>query len=159
MDREQSPSMEDYLEAIGILAQGNKVVRVTQISNALGVKKPSVTSALKKLGEAKLIEHERYGYVELTDDGQRIADDVLRRHEVLRHFLAEILGIDQERASEDACKMEHAVSPVTAEKLSKFVEFVLSRPYGEPEWLKGFRHYSEHGNFLAECVAKCKREE
>ncbi len=158
MDREQSPSMEDYLEAISVLARGRKVVRVTQISNMLGVKKPSVTSALKKLREANLIEHERYGYVELTSDGQRVADDVFRRHEILRHFLVEILGIDQERASEDACKMEHAISSVTAEKLSKFVDFVLSRPQGEPEWLKSFKHYSEHGNFPAECVTKCERE-
>jgi DtxR family Mn-dependent transcriptional regulator len=150
--------MEDYLETISILARERKVVRVTQISDVLGVKKPSVTSALKKLREAKLIEHERYGYVELTDDGQRIADDVLRRHEILQCFLVEILGIDQERAAEDACKMEHAVSPVTAEKLSKFVNFVLSRPQGEPEWLKSFRHYSEHGNFPVECMTKCMRE-
>ena len=59
--------MEDYLESISILAQEEKVVRVTQISKALGVKKPSVTSALKKLAKEELVEHERYGYVKLTD--------------------------------------------------------------------------------------------
>lgn len=151
--------MEDYLESISILAQGGKVVRVTQISKALGVKKPSVTSALKKLSKEALVEHERYGYVKLTDEGQEIAEDVFRRHETLRHLLAEILGVDPEMASEDACKMEHSLSPATLERLAKFVEFVLNRPHGKPEWLKGFNYYFEHGELPRKYTARCSRGE
>ena len=158
MVKEQSPSMEDYLESISVLAQGGKVVRVTQISNALRVKKPSVTSALKKLSKEELVEHERYGHVKLTDEGKKIAEDVFRRHETLRHFLAEILGVEPKIASEDACKMEHAVSPATLERLAKFVDFVLNRPRGKPEWLKGFNHYFEHGDLPQEYVARCSRD-
>ena len=158
MVKEQSPRMEDYLEMISILAREEKIVRVTQISKALGVKKPSVTSALRKLSKEELVEHERYGYVKLTDKGLKIAEDVFRRHETLRHFLAEILGVDPKMASEDACKMEHALSPATSERLAKFVEFVLSRPQGKPEWLKGFDYYFEHGALPQKYTARCLRD-
>ena len=154
----QSASMEDYLEAIIVLGEGDKAVRVTQISEALRVKKPSVISALKKLSQERLVEHKRYGYVTLTAEGERIARDVFRRHEVLRHFLAEILNVDPKIAAEDACKMEHSLSPITVERLAKFVEFVLNRPKGEPEWLKNFNYYFEHGQLGEECLARCNRD-
>ena len=155
----QSASMEDYLEAIVILAEEGKPVKVTEIGKALGVKKPSVTSALAKLSEAGLVEHERYGHIELTAEGERIAQDVFRRHEVLRHFLVEILNVDPEIAAEDACKMEHSLSPTSLERLAKFEEFVLNCPRGEPEWLKGFNYYFEHGERDEEFLARCQRED
>ena len=156
--KRQTPSMEDYLEAVVMLGEGRNVVRVTQISKHLGVKKPSVTSALRKLLEEGLVRHERYGYVELTDEGQKIAEDVFRRHEALRRFLAEILGVDSKIAAEDACKMEHAISQASFSKLAKFVEFVLTCPRGQPDWLRGFAHYSEYGERSEEYLARCQRE-
>ena len=150
--------MEDYLESIIMLGEGKEAVRVSQISRTLGVKMPSVTSALKKLSRQGLVEHKRYGRVQLTPDGEKIAEDIFRRHEALRRFLTEILNINPEIAAVDACKMEHAVSPVTQEKLAKFVEFVLSRPKGQPEWLKIFQHYFKYGEIPEELVARCLRE-
>jgi len=155
----QSASMEDYLEAIAILAGKSKPVKVTEISKALGVKKPSVTSALGKLSQQGLVEHKRYGHVQLTTEGERIAQDVFRRHEVLRHFLVEILNVDPEIAAEDACKMEHSLSPTSLERLAKFEEFVLNCPRGEPEWLKGCNYYFEHGERDEELLARCQRED
>jgi DtxR family Mn-dependent transcriptional regulator len=159
MVTQQTASMEDYLEAVVVLGGEKKVVRVTQLSKALGVKKPSVTSALKKLSQRGLVEHEKYGQVVLTDEGERIARDVFRRHEVLRHFLADILNVDPEVASEDACKMEHSLSPASLERLAKFVEFVSTRPEGKPEWLKVFSYYFEHGELPPGYVARGSREE
>jgi len=150
--------MEDYLEVIAWLSEGDKTARVTEISKALGVKKPSVTSALTKLTQEGLVEHERYGQAKLTAKGERIAQDVFHRHETLRHLLTDILNVDPDIAAEDACKMEHTVSPVTMERLTKFVEFVLNRPQGEPEWLKNFNYYFEHGDLPEECVTRCQRE-
>ena len=155
----QSASMEDYLEAIVILAEEGKPVKVTEIGKALGVKKPSVTSALAKLSEAGLVEHERYGHVELTAEGERIAQDVFRRHEALRHFLAEILSVDPEIAAEDACKMEHSLSHASLERLAKFVEFVLKCPREEPLCLEGFNYYFEHGKRDEQLLARCQRED
>jgi len=151
--------MEDYLEAIAMLRGKGKVVRVKQISHALGVKMPSVTCAMRKLSEKGLVKHERYGYVELTAEGSRVAKDVFRRHEALRHFLTEILGVNAETAAEDACRMEHAISPASQERLAKFVEFVLTCPQGQPEWLRLFDYYFEHGERAEECLARCQRDE
>jgi DtxR family Mn-dependent transcriptional regulator len=128
MERKHSASMEDYLESIIILGEGKGAVRVSQMSKALRVKMPSVTSALKKLSEQGLVKHKRYGRVQLTPDGEKIAKDIFRRHEALRRFLTKILNVDPEIAAGDACKMEHSISPVTQEKLAKFVELVLSHP-------------------------------
>jgi len=158
MEKERSASMEDYLEAIALLSEGDKAARVTEISQVLGVKKPSVTSALTKLAQEGLIEHERYGQALLTAKGEIIARDILCRHEILRNFLTEILNIDPEIATKDACKMEHITSPVTIERLTKFVEFVSKRPHGEPEWLKNFNYYLEHNKLPEECIVRCQRE-
>lgn len=143
---QQSASMEDYLERIAMLAEEQGVVRVTALSKSLGVKKPSVISALNKLSERGLVNHEKYGCVELTGEGEKIAGDILRRHEVLGKLLIEILRVSPDTAWKDACDMEHYISPITVERLVKFVEFVLNRPDGRPEWLKGFDRYLEQGN-------------
>jgi len=158
MVAQQTASMEDYLEAIAVLGEGEDGVRVTQLSEALGVKKSSVTSALKKLSREGLVEHEKYGQVVLTADGGRIARDVFRRHEALRLFLVEVLNVEPEIASEDACKMEHFVSPASLERLAKFVEFVLARPGGKVEWLRGFDHYFKHGKASREYAARHSKE-
>ena len=153
----QSASMEDYLEAITMLRKEKGAVRVTQISKMLHVKKPSVTAALQKLSQRGLVKHEKYGYVELTPEGKEISEDVFHRHEVLRHFMTEILGIVPDIAAEDACKMEHSLSQASLERLAKFVDFVLNCPQGKPEWLKGFEYYFEHGKYIENCPAKYPR--
>ena len=142
-----SSSMEDYLEAIAVLKQKNKVARVRDISNLLNVETPSVTSALGKLSREGLVIHERYGYVDLTDKGQELAENVQKRHEILLKFLTGILNIDQATAAEDACKMEHAISPETFKRITKFMDFVDTCPLDDgPDWLKGFDHYFKTGH-------------
>ena len=144
--------MEDYLEAIANLHEERRVVRVNQISQALGVKMPSVTSALKRLSEQGLVVHEKYGYVELTPEGEKAAKDVEKRHSVLIKFLTEILEVDPETAKKDSCRMEHAISSQTFKKLMKFIEFVENRPTHEkPEWLKSFAYYFKTGKRSEKC--------
>lgn len=149
--------MEDYLEAIAELADSQGDVRVTELSVALKVKKPSVSAALEKLAHEGLVRHERYGSVELTPEGERAASDVRRRHDILARFLTEVLGMDAKTAQKDACKMEHVVSPATFERLTKFVEFVLTCPRGKPEWLEGFAYYARHGRRPEQQLARCQR--
>ncbi|MCK5305991.1 MAG: metal-dependent transcriptional regulator [Candidatus Omnitrophica bacterium] len=141
-----SSNMEDYLEAIALIEKDKGVARVKDISRLMKVKTPSVTSALNVLVDKGLVEHERYGYAELTKDGKRIAQDVLKRHKMLTKFLSSILKIDPQVAAGDACKMEHALSPETYKKLSTFVEFVeTGSEVDRPLWLKGFDHYLKTG--------------
>ena len=149
--REQTASMEDYLEAIANLGEGRKVVRVKQISQMLGVKMPSVTSALKKLSEQELVEHERYGHIKLTPQGNKVARDVIRRHKALTRFFAQALGINKETAEEDACKIEHVISPLSMERLAKFVEFIEACPLGGANFPSRYEYYLEHGELPQDC--------
>jgi len=151
--------MENYLEAIALLSEVSKPVKVTEISSALGVKKPSVTSALTRLSESGLVTHKRYGNVELTPEGERLARDVYWRHETLRHFLVDILNVELAVAEEDACRMEHVLSQASLSKLAKFIEFLLNCPQGKPECLRGFNYYLEHGKRDKELMARCQGKE
>jgi DtxR family Mn-dependent transcriptional regulator len=151
MQREQTASMEDYLEAVAMLRGKGKVVRVSQISRKLGVKMPSVTSALKKLSEQELVEHERYGYIKLTPEGDKVARDVIYRHEALTRFFAQALGINRETAEEDACKIEHVISPLSMERLAKFVEFTEACPLGSANFPSRYEYYLEHGELPQDC--------
>ena len=131
-----SSNMEDYLEAITILNENNKVVRVRDIGSLMNVKNPSVTAALKTLSKDGLVIHQKYGYVELTTLGEKLAKNVKKRHDMLKKFLIEILGIDPKIAAQDACRMEHSLSPDTSNKLSKFIE-TLERE-GWPRWVRRY---------------------
>ncbi len=138
--------MEDYLEAIVVLKKKNKISRVRDISRLLNVEPPSVNSALNNLSKKGLIIHERYGYVELTPEGERLAEGVYKKHKTLIKFLTEILSVDSKTAAEDACKMEHSISPQTFKRLTKFIEFVETCPDRDrPDWLKSFDHYFKTG--------------
>ena len=151
-----SSTMEDYLETVLNLEKDKKFVRVKDIAQKMDVKLPTVTSMLNNLVERGLINHEKYEYVELTKKGNRIAKDVYRRHVIFRDFLTGILNIDPKTAEEDACKMEHVVSPVTLERFVKFMEFVESCPRGGADWLLHFDNYIRRGRDDAECLKKMK---
>jgi DtxR family Mn-dependent transcriptional regulator len=153
--RDQSASMEDYLEAIAQLGQPNKAVRVKQLSERLGVRMPSVTSALKKLSEQELVEHERYGHIKLTAAGRKLARDVIGRHEALTRFFGRALGIDGKTAEEDACKIEHVISPRSMERLVRFVEFIEACPQGGSNFPGRYEYYLEHGELPRDCSKRC----
>lgn len=144
MTKQQSGSMENYLEMIAMLGKEKNIVRVTQLSTALGVKKSSVSAALTKLSKQGLVKHEKYGYVELTPEGENIAHDILHRHKVLEKFLVEILGVNHKVAWKDACEMEHYISPVTIQKLTMFVERVMSKSLKNTSLLQWISENSEH---------------
>jgi DtxR family Mn-dependent transcriptional regulator len=155
--REQSASMEDYLEAIAKLGERNKAVRVKQLSERLRVKMPSVTSALKRLSEQELVKHERYGHVKLTAEGDKVARDVIGRHEALTRFFGQALGIDGKTAEEDACKIEHVISSSSMERLAKFVEFIEACPQGGTNFPSRYEYYLEHGELPRDCANRMKR--
>ena len=121
---ELGQSAEDYLEAVYVVAQSGSRVRVTDIAERLAVSKPSVVSALSALEEKGLVRHERYGGVELTARGAVLAQEVYRRHRLLQEFLCDVLGVSDRAGAEDACRMEHGLSPETLERLVRLVEFM-----------------------------------
>lgn len=154
----QTSSMEDYLETIAMLREEGKPVTVTAISKIMGVRKPSVNWALNKLSDAGLVEHERYGDVELTAEGASLAQDVHRRHNILSQFLTDILEVNPETAEKDACGMEHVISSVTMERLAGFLDFVLNCPQGKAKLIEGLEYYFKHGKRDEKMMSSCKRE-
>lgn len=145
-EKSLSSNMEDYLEAVAVLKKKNGTARVSDIGQLLSVRKSSVNVALKTLSQKELVIHNRYGDVGLTKKGEKLAQDIQRRHNMFVKFLSEILNIDSKIAAEDACKMEHAISPQTFKKLSKFIEFVETCPdHNRPDWLQSFDHYFKTG--------------
>lgn len=144
-EQKLSSQMEDYLETIYHLCRDEGVARVKAIADRLEVKNPSVVGAIRKLKHQNLVVQEPYGYVRLTVEGQKIAAAITHRHEVLSRFLEEILGLDREMASLDACRIEHAVSPETVRRLRAVAEFIKEEPQIDVDWQKEFRRfYSKH---------------
>lgn len=150
-------SLEDCLEAVVMIKEKGCRVTVTALSGSLKVRKPSVVATLKKLVNDGLVVHERYGDVKLTPKGLLIAEEVSHRHRMLEKFLIDLLRINPMVAKEDACRMEHLLSPASLAKLEKFLEFVLDCPRGEPEWLKSFNYFYDHGKRDEEAMARCQR--
>lgn len=134
MSKHLTAKMKDYLEAIFDLYQDRKVVRVRDIAKRMDVKMPTVTSMLKALKKKGLIQYEKYEYVELTLDGDTIGREIRRRHEILIRFLTKVLSIELQTADEEACKMEHALSGDTLNKLTDFVDFIQGSPRVSEKW-------------------------
>ncbi len=105
-----SRSAEDYLEAIGSLCRQSGCAQVSDIAAKLGVRKPSVTAAMRHLAALGLIEYRPYAPIHLTEQGQRYADEVISAHSVLCRFLIEAAGLTPQRADEAACQMEHVLT-------------------------------------------------
>jgi len=152
-----TPTMEDYLEAIYNLAREKRAIRVRDIAKKLDVKMPTVTNMLKTLSERRLIDYEKYEYIELTVKGSDVGQEIDRRHQIFRRFLTDILKIDYNQADEDACKMEHAVSPATLEAFVDFMEFIDSCPRGGASWLDYFDEYRVHGQPKDKCLERMKQ--
>lgn len=148
-----TPSLENYLEAIWLIGLDRKVVRVKDLAKRLKIRPASVVGGLRTLEYRGLVEHERYGYVELTGDGKCAAREVYKKHQVLFRFLHDMLGLEPEQAEEDACALEHHISNVGLERMMAFVNFVSDCPRGEPQCLKRFRDYAQTGAVSDVCSA------
>lgn len=107
---------EDYLEAMLMMQKQHGYIRSIDIAEKLGVTKPSVTYATKRLRENGYIRMDRDGLITLTESGMEIAAKMLDRHRTLTEFLVR-LGVDRETAEEDACRMEHDVSEKSYEAI------------------------------------------
>ena len=126
VNQQLSASLEDYLEAIYNIVVTSGVARSKEIADVLGVAKPSVTSALRSLAKRGLINYRPYGFVSLTESGQVLAATVVKKHDVISSFLADVLGVEQSMAQQAACQVEHSLGPEVITKLVRFVEFVTA---------------------------------
>lgn len=114
-------SSENYLETILCLSKKLPVVRSVDIANELGYKKSSVSIAMKNLREKNHIAVSDAGFITLTEAGREIAEMIYERHELLTNWLTS-LGVSEEIASEDACRIEHVISSESFAALKKFFQ-------------------------------------
>lgn len=114
-------SAEDYLEQILMIREQKGIVRSIDIAAGLGVTKPSVSVAMKRLRENGYINMDKDNLITLTESGEDIARNIYDRHKTLTRCLL-LVGVDEEHAREDACKMEHDISQVSYEALVKFLK-------------------------------------
>lgn len=114
-------SSEDYLEAMLMMQEKHGFIRSTDIAEQLGVTKPSVSYATKRLREAGYITMDHDGLITLTESGMEIASRMYSRHKFLSQALMSI-GVSEQTAVQDACKIEHDISQETFDALQKIAE-------------------------------------
>ena len=113
-------SGEMYLETIYVLLKEKSCVRAIDIAEYMGFSKPSVSRALSILKNGGLVVADKAGYLSLTEAGFAAAERTYARHKLISAFLMKI-GVSEEQASEDACKMEHVISDESFEALRKYL--------------------------------------
>ncbi len=113
-------SGEMYLETIHVLSRQKGRVRSIDVSEYMGYSKPSVSRAVGLLKTGGYIEVDKDGYITLTPLGHEVAEKIYERHTVLTRFLTS-LGVSQETAAEDACKLEHAISDESLKAIKAFI--------------------------------------
>lgn len=118
-------STENYLEAILVIEQTEKICRAIDIAHYLGFSKPSVSNALKKMKLEGLVEVNPKGFITLTDAGLEIALKTKERHDLLYQIFIK-LGISSEVAASDACRVEHQISDETFLKLKEYFNLKMN---------------------------------
>jgi len=123
-----SASLEDYLEAIFHVIEDKQAARAKDIVERLGVHNSSVTQALRALSERGLVNYAPYDLVTLTEAGRTAAAEVVEKHQALRSFLIEVLGLEADRAEEDACRLEHGIGQDVLERLRLLMAYRRRNP-------------------------------
>jgi DtxR family Mn-dependent transcriptional regulator len=140
-ERPLSASLEDYLEAIYHIEADKQAARAKDIVARMGVHNSSVTQALRSLSDRGLVNYAPYDLVTLTDAGKTAAVGVVERHQALRAFLVDVLGLDSARAEEDACRLEHGISAEVLERLRQLMTYRRRHPDQVLSWCE------ERGDF------------
>jgi Mn-dependent DtxR family transcriptional regulator len=122
---EMHESGENYLETILMLKERMGQVRSIDIANEMGFTKPSISVAMKKLRENGYIEVDDEGYITLKEDGFEIATRMYERHKTVAQLLM-VLGVSEDTAFEDACRMEHDISEESYQCLKKHYESLIN---------------------------------
>ncbi len=148
-------NIEDYLEAIWDLQKNKGYIKVKDIADKLEVTRPSVSEMIKKLSENEYIIYEKYGGIIFTGRGKKLAQEIKKRHNLFVEFL-KIIGVSEENAQLDACKLEHDVSPETITCLLEFVEFISLLPESS-KWKENFQEYLKKRGLLERSSNKNKK--
>lgn len=128
----RSERVEEYLEAISKRQQTETPVTNSSLAADLGVSLPAVTDMMQRLAAEGLIEYEPNRGATLTAEGSRAAMTTIRRHRLWERFLTDILGLKWDKVHEEACRLEHATSPETEDRLASLIGETDTCPHGHP---------------------------
>lgn len=119
-------SQEEYLKSIYVLYKSNNKIRITDIAKKLNVSKPSVNKAVKSLSDFGLINYEIYSDITFTDKGIKIAKEIIKKYDIVKLFLVEVIGVDEQLAEEEAKNIKTDISKNTLSKLEDHVTKILN---------------------------------
>ncbi len=127
-----SPSQEDYLKQIFLLGDGGGAVSTRDLALRLDVRPASVTGMVQRLAEQGLVRHEPYRGVRLTEDGRRVALEMLRHHRLLETFLERVLGYGWDEVHDEAERLEHVISERFEARIAETMGHPTRDPHGDP---------------------------
>jgi len=127
-----SASKENYLKTIFHLQNESGIVSTNEVAAAMQTRPASVTDMLKKLKKQKLLLYERYKGFKLTNEGRKIAIQIIRKHRLWEYFLVEKLKFEWDEVHEVAEELEHISSKKLIDSLDKFLGFLQTDPHGDP---------------------------
>ena len=120
-----SKSLEEYIKTMYVLKKQNGNVRVTDVADKMGCSKASVNKALNNLKDNELVKYETYGTIEITSEGEDLAQKIIESYDIIYVFLKDVLGMESEKAKTEAENMKSAMSDETINKLARYVHQVL----------------------------------
>lgn len=135
-------SMQDYLEMIYRLSLDCGFTRIHELSHSLNIQPPSATKMVQRLAELSLIKYEKYGVIMLQENGKKLGEALLNRHNHIEIFL-KTMGISEAVILEETEKIEHTISHQTVKCFGYFVSFM----HDNPEYEKAFSDYRKLKNF------------
>lgn len=157
--RGPSEVISRYLEAMYYMTAEGEAVRSARLADWLGVSRPTVTVALRRMARDGMIHVRGRREIELTDAGREVAETIVRRHRIVERWLTDTLGLDWVRADEEAARLEHAVSEEVERRLYEALGRPRTCPHGNPipglsEVLPGEVRLSEVGPGSAAVVTR-----
>jgi len=141
-DNALTHSAAHYLMTINHLLQQNGYARVTDIAKALNITRGSCSISLRPLKKRGLVVEDENKFLQLSDEGKRLAELVERNDELLEILFRDVLGVDSDQAEVDACKVEHLLSIETSVKLCTFIQLIQSESKVVKDFMKELRKQS-----------------
>ncbi|MBQ9246207.1 metal-dependent transcriptional regulator [bacterium] len=138
MNENLSASLEDYLEIICNLLQKSDCVKAVEVAKKLNISRASVSEALAKLAEKKLIIYEGHKGITITPEGLKKAKDVINKHKTFTAFFEKTLGLDKPEAEENACKIEHVISNKLFNRIQSFQKYCSRNKEFIEDFKKGY---------------------
>jgi DtxR family transcriptional regulator, Mn-dependent transcriptional regulator len=129
---ELTDAIQDYLKEIYKLEAAGRRATTSALAEVLEISPPSVTAMLKKLATLGLVKHERYRGATLTEQGERVALEVIRHHRLIEQYLVETLGIPIDAVHVEADRLEHALSEELEAHIDRTLGFPTRDPHGDP---------------------------